>query len=90
MKKQILEEARIFALNYFCDKRINLQNYLLLTEDKLKEFKSLEEKLTFLMEIIRLGRNQMESSLNCLKKMETFELPHTELPGYGPANFASL
>ena len=75
MKKLILEEARIFALNYFCDKRVNLQNYLLRTEDKLKEFTSLEEKLTFLMEIIRLGRNQMDSSVNCLKKMETFELP---------------
>lgn len=75
MKKQILEEARIFALNYFCDKRINLQNYLMLTEDKLNEFNSLDEKLTFILEIIRLGRDQMDSSVNCLKKMETFELP---------------
>jgi hypothetical protein len=83
MKKQILEEARIFALNYFCDKRVNHQNYLLLTEDKLKEFKSLEEKLTFLMEIIRLGRDQMDSSVNCLKKMEIFELPQQYL---GSAN----
>lgn len=90
MKKQILEEARIFALNYFCDKRVNLQNYLSLTEDKLKEFKSFDEKLTFLMEIIRLGRDQMDSSVSCLKKMESFNLPHAELPGHEPAGFASL
>lgn len=75
MKKHILEEARIFALNYFCNRRVNLQNYLLHIEDKLKEFKNLDEKLTFLMEIIRLGRNQMDSSVSCLKKMETFEFP---------------
>lgn len=75
MKKQILEEARIFALNYFCDKRISLQHYLLLTEDKLNEFKNLDEKLTFILEIIRLGRDQMDSSVNCLKKMEVFEIP---------------
>ena len=75
MKKHILEEARIFALNYFCNRRVDLQHYLLHIEDKLKEFKNLDEKLTFLMEIIRLGRNQMDSSVSCLKKMETFELP---------------
>lgn len=75
MKKHILEEARIFALNYFCNRKVNLQNYLLHTEDKLKEFKNLDEKLTFLMEIIRLGRSQMDSSISCLKKMETLELP---------------
>jgi hypothetical protein len=89
MKKQILEEARIFALNYFCDKKVNLQNYLSLTEGKLKEFKNFDEKLTFLLEIIRLGRDQMDSSVSCLKKMETFELPHTGLPGHESANFAS-
>jgi hypothetical protein len=75
MKKQVLEEARIFALNYFGDKKISLQNYLMLTEDKLNEFKSLDEKLTFVLEIIRLGRDQMDSSVNSLKKMEIFELP---------------
>jgi hypothetical protein len=90
MKKQILEEARIFALNYFCDRRVNLQNYLSLTEDKLKEYKSFDEKLTFLMEIIRLGRDQMDSSVSCLKKMEAFELPRIELPGSEPASFVSL
>jgi hypothetical protein len=89
MKNQIFEEARIFALNYFCNKRVNLQNYLLLTEDKLKEFKSLDEKLTFLMEIIRLGRDQMDSSVNCLKKMEAFELPESNYQGRGSANLAS-
>ena len=89
MKNQILEEARIFALNYFCDRRVNLQHYLSLTEDKLKEFKSFDEKLTFLMEIIRLGRDQMDSSVSCLKKMESFELSHTELPGNEPAGFVS-
>ncbi|MFA6060225.1 MAG: hypothetical protein WC756_18635 [Taibaiella sp.] len=90
MKNQIFEEARIFALNYFCDRRVNLQHYLSLTEDKLTEFKSFDEKLTFLMEIIRLGRDQMDSSVSCLKKMESFKLSNTELPGHEPAGFASL
>jgi hypothetical protein len=89
MKNQILEEARIFALNYFCDRRVNLQHYLSLTEDKLKEFTSLEEKLTFLMEIIRLGRDQMDSSVSCLKKMETFELSTPNYSSHELANLAS-
>lgn len=89
MKNQILEEARIFALNYFCDRRVNLQHYLSLTEDKLKEFKNFDEKLTFLMEIIRLGRDQMDSSVSCLKKMESFELPAPNHSGHESANLAS-
>lgn len=75
MKKQIVEEARVFALNYFCDRRVTLQTYLTLTESKLNEFKSLDEKLTFLLEIIRMSKDQVDSSVHCLKKMEFFELP---------------
>jgi|GEM_PF-1949425 len=70
MSHNIVLAAQQFSAHHFCNIYMNQDQFAHSIREALQDFSNKEDQVTFLQEVIRLGRTFLKSSQVVLEKME--------------------
>lgn len=70
MKQQIASAARQFSVHHFTDVDLNQKEFASKIDTQLVQFTDIEDKIDFISEIIRLGKEMLDTSVQRLSKIE--------------------
>ncbi len=70
MKQQIASAARQFSVHHFTDLDLDQKDFVSKIDTQLVQFTDLEDKIDFISEIIRLGKEMLNTSVEHLSKVE--------------------
>lgn len=70
MKQQIASAAQQFSVHHFTDVALDQKEFALKIDTQLVQFTDIEDKIDFISEIIRLGKEMLNTSVQHLSKIE--------------------
>jgi hypothetical protein len=70
MKQQIVSAAHQFSVHHFTDVNLDQQEFASRIDNQLVQFTDIEDKIDFISEIIRLGKEMLNTSVQHLSLIE--------------------
>lgn len=70
MKQKIASAAHQFSVHHFTDINLDQQAFASKIDIQLVQFPDIEDKIDFISEIIRLGREMLNTSVQHLREIE--------------------
>lgn len=70
MKQQIVSAAQQFSVHHFTNVNLDQQEFASRIDTQLVQFTDIEDKIDFISEIIRLGKEMLNTSVQHLSRIE--------------------
>ena len=82
MKQQIVSAAQQFSTHHFSDASLDQSEFTSKIDTQLVQFTDIEDKIDFISEIIRLGKEMLNTSVRRLGNIE-----HAGIEQFGFAHY---